>query len=175
MPPKNAAASAPAAAPTPPAPAPAPAAPPVSDYVREAVREKASRDWQQLRQRSEAFGALERLLETLASAERELAVTAPIVLSAAPNAGLGSKIKKLRKTVDEATGLSRDIVHALGGATSRESLEEARRAILDALRSAGLDEAALDARPAVGEVAPAPTQEDAAEAPATDETAPADA
>lgn len=169
MPPKNAATTASAAA-------TAPQSPPVSDYVREAVREKASRDWQRLKQRSEAFGAIERLLKTLAATERELAEAAPAVLAAAPEAGLGSKIKKLRRTVDEASGLSRDIVDALGGATSRESLEEARRAILDALRSAGLDEAALDAPKARPDIAPAATaDEDVAEPPATDEAAPTSA
>lgn len=133
MPPKNA------------PPAASPQSPALSDYVREAVREKAARDWQRLRQRSEAFAAIEQLLGALAATERELAESAPVVLSAAPEAGLGSKIKKLRRAVDEASSLSRDIVEALGGATSRASLEEARNAILDALRSAGLDESALDA------------------------------
>ncbi len=166
MPPKNAATSAPA-------PAVAPAAPPLSDYVREAVREKASRDWQRLAQRSEAFGAIERLLENIAATERELAVSAPVVLAAAPEAGLGSKLKKLRRAVEDATGLSRDIVDALGGASSRESLEEARRAILEALRSAGLDEAALEAPTAVPEAAPELATE--VSPAAVPEVAPADA
>jgi len=162
MPPKNVA---PAAA--------SPQSSALSDYVREAVREKAARDWQRLRLRSEAFGAIERLLGALAATERELAECAPVVLAAAPESGLGSKIKKLRRTVDEASALSRDIVEALGGATSRESLEEARRAILDALRSAGLDESALDAPKAAPPVAAvAATSTDDAELPANGETDP---
>ncbi len=165
MPPKNAAPATPAAS--------APQSPPLSDYVREAVREKAARDWQRLRQRGDAFGAIERMLATLAATERELAECAPVVLAAAPEAGLGSKLKKLRRTVDEASALARDIVDALGGATSRESLEEARGAILDALRSAGLDEPALDApRPESAAAAAAAADADAGEPLATGEAEP---
>lgn len=166
MPPKNAtpaAASAPVAS--------APESPSLSDYVRDAVREKAARDWQKLRARSEAFGAIERLLGTIAATERELAASAPVVLAAAPEAGLGSKIKKLRKAVDEASALSRDVVEALGGAKSRESLEEARRAILEALRSAGLDESALEA-PAPPPVVAPPAPEETPEPPAVSEAQP---
>lgn len=166
MPPKNAA---PAAAPAP--AASAPESPALSDYVRDAVREKAARDWQKLRARTEAFGAIEGLLGALATTERELATAAPIVLAAAPEVGLGSKIKKLRKAVDEAGALSRDVVEALGGAKSRASLEEARAAILDALRSAGLDESALDA-PAPAPAAPPPAPEETPEPPAVGEAQP---
>jgi hypothetical protein len=147
MPPKNAAT---AAAPTPAAPVtpPSPAAganPVISDYVREAVREKATRDWQRLQQRTVAFAAIEQLLAALATTERAIAESGPIILAAAPDVGLGSKIKKLRRAVDEAGMLSQEIVGALGGATSREALEEERSAIREALRSAGLDESALEA------------------------------
>lgn len=163
MPPKNA----------PPAAASAPTStadgPPISDFVREAVREKATRDWQRLRAKSEAFAAIERLLAALSTTERELLASAPAVLAGAPEAGLGSKVKKLRKAVDEASALSRDVVEALGGAKSRESLEEARRAILEALRSAGLDETALEA-PAP--VPPPPAIEDTPEPPAVSEAQP---
>lgn len=164
MPPKNATPAA-ASAPS------APEGPALSDYVRDAVREKAARDWQKLRARSEAFGAVERLVDALAAAERELAASAPVVLAAAPEAGLGSRIKKLRKAVDEASALSRDVVEGLGGAKSRESLDEARRAILDALRSAGLDESALEA-PAPAPVVAAPPPEETPEPPAVSEAQP---
>ncbi len=119
----------------------------VTDFMREAVREKATRELAALAQRSEAFGGMERVRDGLHTVTTELAAATPSVSAIATDGGIAGKLKKLRKLVDEAHLIATEIGDALGGDTHGDELAASKQGILDALKAAGLD-------PAVAHVTP---------------------
>ncbi|MEI8257064.1 MAG: hypothetical protein WCJ30_15430 [Deltaproteobacteria bacterium] len=115
----------------------------MTDFMRDAVREKATRELAALTHRSEAFGGVERVRGGLHTVTADLAAAAPAIVAIAADAGVSLKLKKLRKIVEEAHMIATEIGDALGGDDSRDALAASKQAILDALKAAGLDPAAV--------------------------------
>jgi hypothetical protein len=111
----------------------------VTDFMREAVREKAAREMAALQQRADALGGVERARDALHAAGSDLAGAAPAVSAIAVDANVSAKLKKLRKLVEEAHLLATEIGDALGVENHQQTLATSRQSILDALKSAGLD------------------------------------
>jgi hypothetical protein len=111
----------------------------VSDFMREAVREKAARELAALTQRSDALGGVERARDGLHAVSSDLATAAPAVALIAAEAGVPAKLKKLRKLVEEAHVLATELGDALGVDNHRDAVAASRQSILDAMKSAGLD------------------------------------
>lgn len=110
-----------------------------SDFVREAIREKATRDLSSLTQRFEAFGGIERSRDSLFTVASELTTSAAAVAAVATDPTVATRVKKLRKLVDDAHVLATEIADALGIESQRDALAAARQSILEALKSAGID------------------------------------
>jgi hypothetical protein len=134
--------------------------PPLSDFVREAVREKALRELAALDQRAAACGAIERASTGLAAVATELYASTSAFPALTTDTAATAKLKKLRKAVDDARALAGELAESLGVASKSEELATARAEILDALRHAGVDVDAVIAS------ATAPAAPPAAEAPA---------
>ena len=115
----------------------------VSDFMREAVREKASRELAGLQQRTDALGGLERTRDGLQAVGSDLATVAPAILAIASDTAVAGKLKKLRKLVEEAHVVATDLGDLLGVDDHRQTLEASRESILEALKSAGLDPATV--------------------------------
>src|SRR5688572_2564715 len=115
----------------------------VSDFVREAIREKASRELSALNQRAEAFKGIERARDALHSVTTELTSAASSVTAVATDGAVAGKLKKLRKAVEDAHVLATDIADAIGVDAQREALENSRQSILEALKNAGIDPAVV--------------------------------
>ena len=133
--------------------------PPMSDFVREAIREKALRELAALDQRASACGAIERASTGLAAVATELYATTSAFPALTTDTAATAKLKKLRKTVDDARALASELADTLGVASKSEELATARAEILDALRGAGVDVDAVMAAaapPAAPEPAAAP-------------------
>jgi len=111
----------------------------VTDFVREAIREKASRELNVLNQRAEAFEAIERAKDTLHKTSSELTMAATSIAAVVTDTTAVSKLKKLRKAVDDALVLATEIADVMGVNAQREALNASRQAILEALKGAGLD------------------------------------
>jgi hypothetical protein len=112
---------------------------PVNDFVREAIREKASRELSALNQRAEAFSGVERARDSLHTLSSDLSAAASAVTAVATDTGVAGKLKKLRKLVEESHILATEIADAIGVDAQREALATSRQSILDALKSAGID------------------------------------
>jgi hypothetical protein len=113
--------------------------PPLSDFVREAVREKALRELAALDQRATACGAIERASTGLAAVATDLYATTSAFPALTTDTAATAKLKKLRKAVDDARALAGELAESLGVAAKSEELATARAEILDALRAAGVD------------------------------------
>ena len=118
-----------------------------TDFVREAIREKASRELLLLNQRVLAFDGVERVRSAIGGVASDLAATASALASLAPDAALVGKLKRLRRSVEDAQTLAVDIADALSIAEQRAAADTARASILHALEGAGLDPEAI-VRPA---------------------------
>ncbi len=111
----------------------------INDFVREAIREKAARDLAALTQRLDAFGGIERARDALHTASTDLTAAAAAVVTMPIEASSASKLKKLRKLVDDALALSTELADALGVDGQRDALSHTRQSILEALEKAGID------------------------------------
>ncbi len=136
--------------------------PPLSDFVREAVREKALRELAALDHRAAACGAIERASTGLAAVATDLYATTSAFPALTTDTAATAKLKKLRKTVDDARALAGELAESLGVALKTEELTAARLEILEALRAAGVDvdavlAAAAPASPVAADVAVAVT------------------
>ena len=108
----------------------------MSEFVREAIREKATRELNALNQRAHAFGGIDRSRDALFTVAGDLAAASAAVSS---DAAVATKFKKLRKLIDDAHVLATEIADALGTDAQREALEAQRVAVTEALRAAGID------------------------------------
>lgn len=115
----------------------------MSPYLQQALREKAERDLASLDVRLSAFDAVDRALDTLVVLSEELGRATPAIAQTAPDATVTTKLKKLRRAIDDARTFADEIAKSLSVATERVTVESERRAIVDALASAGLDAATL--------------------------------
>ena len=114
-----------------------PSPPPVPDFVREAIREKAARELATLDQRTSAFDAAAHARSSLDALAASLA-SATSALVACADSSTVAKLKKLRKSVDEATLLADEIAASLGVDTKRDELSAQRLEIESALASVGI-------------------------------------
>lgn len=115
------------------------------DFVRDAVREKASRELMALHQRADAFGSVDRARDALFTLSGDLAGASGAVAAVAADATVLPRLKKLRKLVDDAHVLATELADALGTDQNRASLQAQTDAIHEALRAAGIDPATLSA------------------------------
>ena len=111
----------------------------LSDFVREAIREKATRELNALNQQSGAFGGIERARDALFTLANDLASTTVAVSAISSDNSVSAKIKKLRKLVDDAHVLATEVADVLGVDAQREAVESSRQSILEALKAAGID------------------------------------
>ncbi len=114
------------------------ASPPVQEFVREAIREKATRELATLDQRTSALDAAAHARATLDALTAALAGATPALVACADSSTV-AKLKKLRRSVDEATLLADEIATSLGVDTRREELAAQRLEIERALASVGID------------------------------------
>jgi hypothetical protein len=115
----------------------------VSDFVREAIREKAMRELGALTQRAEAFGGIERARDALHTVSSDLTAAASAVTALATDPSVTAKLRKLRKLVEDAHALATEVADALGVDGQRDALAASREAILEALEAAGIDPASV--------------------------------
>lgn len=120
-----------------------PADAPLSPYLQQALREKAERDLASLDQRLSAFEAVDRALDALVELSTQLGQSTPAIAQTAPDPGVVAKLKKLRRSIDDARAFAEDIAQALDVKAQREDAANARRAIVEALAAAGIDPATL--------------------------------
>jgi hypothetical protein len=113
--------------------------PPVSEFIRDAIREKASRDLQVLSQRETAFEGIGRAHRELTDLAVHLATTASALAALPPDPGIVAKVRRLRKAVDEAQSLSAEVAEALAVGEQREAIGVARAEILRAMTEVGLE------------------------------------
>lgn len=114
-----------------------------SPFLQAAVREKAERDLAAIDRRVVAFDGVEKALDTLVELSSSLAEATPAIAQTAPEPTTVTKLKKLRKAVDEARALAEEIATTLDVRAQREGAVKARAEILEALVAAGLDPATL--------------------------------
>ena len=119
----------------------------VSDFMREAVREKASRELAALQQRTDALSGIAAARDGLSGIVSGLATAAPAVIAIANDAAVNLKLKKLRKIVEDAHVLATEIGDALGVDDHSATVAASRQAIIDALTNAGLDPATIVTSP----------------------------
>ena len=117
----------------------------MTDFVREAIREKATRELGALTQRSEALGGVERARDVLHTVSSELTLAAGSVGAVTTEPGAGVRMKKLRKLVEDAHALATELADTLGVEKHRAAVDDQRKALLEALRMAGFDPATLAA------------------------------
>ncbi len=114
--------------------------PALNDFVRTAIREKAERELGSVQQRLEAFGGIERTRDTLHVIATDLtATTAAFSGLPAVDGTNATKLKKLRKLVDDAHALATELSDTLGVDREREALQMQQREIERALESAGIN------------------------------------
>jgi hypothetical protein len=117
--------------------APVETAAPVHEFVREAIREKATRELAVLDQRTSALDAAAHARTTLDALAASLAGATSALVACADSSTV-AKLKKLRKSVDEATLHADEIATALGVDTQRDELAAQRIEIERALASVGI-------------------------------------
>lgn len=116
----------------------------MSEFIREAIREKATRELNALNQRAHAFGGIDRSRDALFTVAGDLAAATSAVSAVSTDAAVATKFKKLRKLIDDAHVLATEIADALGTDAQREALESSRQAVTEALRAAGIDPTSLN-------------------------------
>lgn len=115
----------------------------MSDFIREAIREKALRELHALEQRSHAFSGIDRSRDSLFTIASDLTGAANAVGAVTTDSAVMAKLKKLRKLVDDAHALATELADSLGTDSQRDGLESQRGQILEALKEAGLDPKSL--------------------------------
>ncbi|MBL8682297.1 MAG: hypothetical protein JNK05_24225 [Myxococcales bacterium] len=112
----------------------------MNEFVKQAIREKAERELAGLQQRLDAFGGVERSRDSLHRVATDVtAAAAGYTSMATTDTAVVSKLKKLKKLVEDAHALATELGDSLGVDRERESLELQRREILKALDAAGID------------------------------------
>jgi len=111
----------------------------VTDFMKQAVREKATRELAALTQRSDALGGVERVRDGLQGVAAEIATATPAVIAITGDTTVPAKLKKLRKLVEESVALATELGNALGVDNHRDAVAASRQAILDALKSADIE------------------------------------
>lgn len=117
--------------------------PSLSPYLQQALREKAERDLAGLDQRLSAFDAVDRALDSLVELSAQLGQATPAIAQTAPDPGVVSKLKKLRRAIDDARVFADEIALALDVKAQRQDAATARQAIVEALTAAGIDPTTL--------------------------------
>ncbi|MEZ4406272.1 MAG: hypothetical protein R3A52_07345 [Polyangiales bacterium] len=111
----------------------------MSEFIKEAIREKAARELVSLRHREHAFGGIDRARDALFTVAADLTDAAGAVGQVSSDPQVATKLKKLRKLVDDAHVLATEIADAIGTDVQRDALSSQKTAILDALKAAGID------------------------------------
>jgi hypothetical protein len=116
----------------------------MNDFVRQAIREKAERELAGLQQRLDAVGGVERARDALHRVATDVTAAACAYAGmTTTDTAVASKMKKLKKLVEEAHALATDLGDVLGVGREREALEAQRREIGKALDAAGIDPSAV--------------------------------
>jgi hypothetical protein len=116
----------------------------MNDFVRQAIREKAERELAGLQQRLDAVGGVERARDALHRVATDVTAAAGAYAGmTTTDTAVASKMKKLKKLVEEAHALATDLGDVLGVGREREALEAQRREIGKALEAAGIDPSAV--------------------------------
>jgi|LNFM01.1.fsa_nt_gb hypothetical protein len=116
----------------------------MNEFVKQAIREKAERELAGLQQRLDAFGGVERSRDALHRVATDVtAAAAGYTSMPTTDTTVVSKLKKLKKLVEDAHALATDLGDSLGVDGEREALQQQRREILKALDAAGIDPASV--------------------------------
>lgn len=111
----------------------------MSEFIKEAIREKATRELVTLRHREHAFGGIDRARDALFTVAADLTAAAGAVSQVSSDPAVTAKVKKLRKLVDDAHVLATEVADAIGTDGQRDALTAQKSAIIEALRTAGID------------------------------------
>lgn len=111
----------------------------MTDFVREAIKEKATRELGALEQRAEAFGGVERARDALHTVSSDLTQAVGSVGAVSADPTVSARMKKLRKLVEDSLSLATELSDTLGAGKHRAELETQRKAILEALAMAGVE------------------------------------
>jgi hypothetical protein len=118
----------------------------MNDFVRQAIREKAERELAGLQQRLDAVGGVERARDSLHRVATDVTAAAGAYTGlATTDTSVASKLKKLKKLVEEAHAIATELGDVLGVDREREGLEAQRKEIMKALESAGIEPSAVGA------------------------------
>lgn len=113
-------------------------------FVKAAIKEKAERELAGLQQRLDAFGGVERSRDTLHRVASDVTAAAGAYAGmTTTDTSVSSRIKKLKKLVEDAHALATELCDTLGVDREREALEGQRREILKALEAAGIEPSAV--------------------------------
>lgn len=116
----------------------------MNDFVRQAIREKAERELAGLQQRLDAVGGVERARDSLHRVSSDVTAAAGAYAGlATTDTTIASKMKKLKKLVDEAHAIATELGDVLAVDREREGLEAQRKEITRALEAAGIDPSTL--------------------------------
>lgn len=123
----------------------------LSPFVRDAIREKATRELAALDARAKAIESaskartdIQAIIASIGEATPSLAAGADVTV------GMPAKLKRLKKALDEAASSVEQIAEAIGADTAGD-VQEKRAEIERALDAAGIDRAELSATPAAAE------------------------
>jgi hypothetical protein len=116
--------------------------PPLSGFVRDAIREKAARELAAIGASLDAFGRLLSVASALGSASSDLTALLGNLAAIAADSSTIGRAKKLRKLLDEARDAAETLVETTGIEARRVEAEEKRDMLLRELNQAGI---ALDA------------------------------
>ena len=111
------------------------------DFLKDAVREKAERDLAALDTRRTAIEAIAQATAQVATLASVLAQATPAIASTAADAAAITRLKKLRRALDEARVHADDLALALDVDVQRAAIVEARAGIHAALVAAGIEAA----------------------------------
>ena len=107
----------------------------INDFVRQAIREKAERELAGLQQRLDAVGGVERARDSLHRVSSDVTAAAGAYAGlATTDTTIASKMKKLKKLVEEAHAIATEL---------GDVLEAQRKEITRALEGAGIDPSTL--------------------------------
>lgn len=126
----------------------------LSAFVRDAIREKAARELAALDARAQAMvAATKARTDAVALLESVMRASPVLTASADVTAGVPAKLKRMKKSLEEAISIADQLVEAVGGEGDRAEEVGARRAEIEkALAAAGI------AREELQEKKPAPTE-----------------
>ena len=138
-------------------PARTPANPALSSFVRDAVREKASRELSLLRTQLQAFDNLKDAQDKLAEASAALTAFLGALASIGADTAAIGRAKKVRKLLDEAKDGADAVGEAVGLAARQDEARARREAILAELDAAGIQLEGIDAAAVAASVPSVPS------------------